>query len=80
VLEKELAAGIEAAQQVSAQMEKRWAGASKAANLGFLEIVDRFEIDAQQAISVLATLFRTLAKAIDGENHSELKPEDEPPD
>jgi hypothetical protein len=63
ILEKEIATGIKAAQEVSAQIESDLSNGTASTNQGFSEIVDRFEHDAKEVVSVLATLFRTLAKA-----------------
>jgi len=63
ILEEEMAAGIKAAQEVSAQMESALGNGADSTHEGFLEVVDRFEHDAKEAVSVLANLFRILARA-----------------
>jgi len=75
ILEKEIAAGIKAAQEVSARMEMAAGKSPDPTNASFLEIIDRFEKDAQEAVSVLATLFRTLAKAVESNTTRRPKPD-----
>jgi hypothetical protein len=65
VLEKEIAAGIKAAQDISAQVERALERSPDPAQTSLLDMIDRFERDGQEAVSVLATLLRVLAKALE---------------
>jgi hypothetical protein len=63
VLEEEIAAGFKAAQHLSTDVETPSGRNSNPAPTSFLEIIDRFERRGQQAVRVLATLLRLLARA-----------------
>jgi hypothetical protein len=65
VLEKELAAGIKAAQNISTKVETTFQNSPAPTQTSFLEMIDLFERDGQAAVSVLATLLRILSKALD---------------
>ena len=63
VLEEEIAAGLEAAQHLSTEVETLSKRNSNPAATSFLEIIDRFERRGQEAVRVIATLLRLLARA-----------------
>ncbi|MBV8773625.1 MAG: hypothetical protein JO166_15040 [Deltaproteobacteria bacterium] len=73
ILEKEIAAGIKAAQDISARSETALERSPDPAQTSLLGMIDRFEKDGQEAVSVLATLLRILAKALEKTTEPRLK-------
>jgi hypothetical protein len=63
ILEREIEAWIKAAQEIGTHVEMALEKTLDSTPASFLEIIDRFEKDGLEAVSVLAALHRTLAKA-----------------
>jgi hypothetical protein len=64
ILEREIAEGIKAAQEIGAKVEIALEKGPDPTHASLLEIIDRFEKDGQEAVSTLASFLRTLARAL----------------